>query len=44
MGEYRGSTEEVDTAETNKEAEYLAREYRISFGEDWRIWIDEDEE
>ena len=44
MGEYRGNSEEVDEAETRKEAEHLAREYRISFGEDWRIWIEESED
>lgn len=44
MGEYRGNREEIDEAETKKEAEQLAREYRIAFGEDWRIWIDESED
>ena len=44
MGEYRRKTEEIDEVDTKKEADYLAREYRIAYGEDWRIWVEEDEE
>lgn len=44
MGEYRRKTEELDEADTKKEADYLAREYRIAYGEDWRIWVDEEED
>lgn len=41
MGRYRGEVEEVDDCEDKREAERLAREYRIAFGEDWGIWIEE---
>lgn len=44
MGEYRRKTEEIDEVDTKKEADSLAREYRIAYGEDWRIWVEEDEE
>lgn len=40
-GEYKGKTEELDEAYNKKQAEELAREYRIAFGPDWRIWYDE---
>jgi len=44
MGEYRRKTEEIDEVDTKKEADYLAREYRIAYGGDWRIWVDEEED
>lgn len=44
MGEFGGKTEQIDDTESRKEAEILAREYRVAFGESWRIWIEEDEE
>lgn len=44
MGEFRGNTEQIDDTESRKEADFLAREYRVSFGESWRIWVEEDEE
>lgn len=43
MGEWRGKTEVIDDTDNKKEAEALAREYRITYGEDWRIWIDHEE-
>lgn len=44
MGEYRGDKEEIDDTDCPKEARYLLREYKIAYGEDWRIWIEEDPE
>lgn len=45
MGEYRHKIEVLDEVEgTKKEAEHQARDYRISFGEDWRIWVEEEDE
>lgn len=29
----------IDTASTKAQAECRAREYRIAFGKDWKIWI-----
>ena len=40
-GMYRGHTEEIDTAETASEADYLAAEYRTAFGSKWSVWIEE---
>ena len=39
IGVYNGQREEVDTADTRKQAEYLAGEYRLAFGKDWIITI-----
>jgi hypothetical protein len=44
MGEYRGCKEEIDDTESLKEARYLLREYKIAYGGDWRIWIENEEE
>lgn len=44
MGELNGNTEQIDDTECRKEAEKLAREYRVAFGESWRIWVEEEEE
>lgn len=44
MGRYRGRTEELDTADTEKEAETLVSEYRMAFGFDWSIWTEGSEE
>jgi hypothetical protein len=44
MGELNGNTEVLDDTECRKEAETLAREYRVAFGESWRIWVDDSEE
>ena len=40
----RGQAEQLDESEKKGEAEYLAREYRIAYGESWSIWIEEMEE
>ena len=39
MGKYEGNTEEIDCAETLKEAMYLKSEYKLAFGNGWYIWI-----
>lgn len=39
IGRYAGQTEEVDEAETRKEARYLLNEYRLAFGAGWSLWI-----
>jgi len=39
MGEYKGNVEEVDTADTKAEAEYLLGEYRLAFGNSWVLRI-----
>lgn len=44
MGELNGNAEQIDDTECHKEAEILAREYRVAFGEGWRIWVEEDED
>lgn len=43
-GTYKGRTEELDTAETEKEAEYLTGEYRMAFGAEWSVYSEEKEE
>jgi len=41
MGKYNGLTpEEVDTADTLEEANYLLGEYRLAFGDSWEMWIE----
>lgn len=40
----RGRAEQLDESEKKGEAEYLAREYRIAFGESWSIWVEEADE
>jgi len=44
MGEFKGNTEQIDDTTSHKEADFLAREYRVAFGESWRIWVEEEEE
>jgi len=39
MGKYREETEEVDEFETREEADSMLDEYRLAFGEGWRLWI-----
>lgn len=39
MGRHCGETEEIDSADTMREAQYLANEYRIAFGAGWQIFI-----
>jgi len=38
IGIYRGQKEEIDTATTKQEADYLVNEYRIAFGDAWIIY------
>lgn len=39
IGKYRGQSEVIDEAGTLKEANYLANEYRIAYGQGWTIII-----
>lgn len=41
MGKYKGRIEEIDTADDHKEAEFLLGEYRMAFGPDWTLWVQE---
>ena len=41
MGSYRGRAEEVDTADSEKEANRLLGEYRMAFGAGWTLWVEE---
>jgi hypothetical protein len=38
VGVYNGKSEVIDSADTEKEAEYLVREYRMAYGQSWRIY------
>lgn len=39
-GKYKNfETEEIDTAETKKEAEYLLKEYKMAYGTDYSLYI-----
>lgn len=39
MGKYRGlAPEELDTADTLEEADYLLEEYQLAFGSTWEVW------
>lgn len=37
-GKYQGKAEVIDRASSKREAERLAREYRMAFGRDWEVW------
>jgi hypothetical protein len=40
LGRYHGqSEEEIDSADTLDDARYLAREYRLAFGQGWTIRV-----
>jgi hypothetical protein len=39
MGKYQGKTEEIDSAETRSEADYLLGEYRLAYGAGWKLWV-----
>ena len=42
MAKFKSGVEEIDTAESPKEAEYLLEEYKIAFGfSSLSIWIEE---
>lgn len=42
-GRYKGTgkAEVVDEFDTKDEAEKMVREYRIAYGSDWTVWIEE---
>lgn len=44
LGEYKGKVEELDEVEARRAAEEIAREMRMIYGDDWRIWVEEDDE
>ena len=37
-GRYNGNVEEIDTADSRKEAKYMVAEYQMAYGADWVIW------
>lgn len=37
-GKYRGKVEKIDSATSQRSADYLAGEYRMAFGRDWTVW------
>lgn len=39
LGTYRGNTEEIDTADTRREAKYLQGEYQLAYGSEWTVTI-----
>ena len=39
IGTNKRKSEVIDEAETAKDAEYLAREYGLSFGKEWHICV-----
>lgn len=40
-GKYKGYKPEVIDETTDwKKAEYLVREYRLAFGQDWTVWAE----
>ena len=40
-GKYKnGYVEDIDTAETKEQANYLLNEYKMAFGNDYRLWIE----
>lgn len=39
-GAWRNERQEVDTAETKQEAEYLVGEYALAYGTDWNVWVE----
>ena len=38
VGVYRGKREEIDQTETEKDADYLVKEYAMAFGKDWTLF------
>lgn len=39
IGTYRGDWEVIDSADSRREAEYLATEYRMAYSRDWLIHV-----
>lgn len=43
MGSYKGrEAEELDTASTPQEAQYLKGEYVMAYGQDFKVWIEDE--
>lgn len=40
MGRYRGRKEEIDRADSLREADRLLAEYRMAFGAEWELWVE----
>jgi hypothetical protein len=40
MGNYEGTTEEVDSTDDKKEAIRLRGEYQLAFGSSWSVWVE----
>jgi hypothetical protein len=40
MGNFQGSTEEIDQTSNKQTAQYLQREYSVSYGKSWHIWVE----
>ncbi len=38
IGVYKGNREVIDQAETKKEADYLVSEYRLAYGNEWKVY------
>jgi hypothetical protein len=44
MGSYKGrEAEELDSAQDMKEAEYLKGEYAMAYGQDFKVWIENED-
>jgi len=39
FGRYAGQTEEIDSFDTQDEAERMLSEYRMAYGSGWSLWI-----
>ena len=39
FGMYQGTTEEIDSFDSLREANAMLREYRLSFGGGWQLWV-----
>jgi hypothetical protein len=45
MGKYEGlAPEEIDTAETQEEAQTLLDEYKMAYGSEWQLWIEDEDD
>jgi len=40
MGNYQGSTEEIDHADDEAEAVHLQGQYQFAFGPSWDVWVE----
>jgi len=41
MGNYQGTTEEIDTTSDKEEAVRLRGEYQMAYGSSWTVWVEE---